>query len=167
MIVFTMLFGIFAARRRPLADATLWKQQLSKLASEDEGMPEIKQKRRIRHVSKQQSDLGTESPDDLDGSEVVEDLFTLDSGWSVEVLGEEDNKDLYEIDVRLILFNAIQSDHSRLLRLSAPLVAPKISKGNLLYISRRWNCRTQILMMVRRSWAWHRAASCNPYLCID
>ena len=45
--------------------------------------------------------LPAEDPEELEGSEVVEDLFTLDSGWSVEVLGKEDDEDLYKIDVRL------------------------------------------------------------------
>ncbi|KAK9917798.1 hypothetical protein WJX75_008368 [Coccomyxa subellipsoidea] len=33
----------------------------------------------------------------FEGSEVVEDLFTLDGGWSVEVLGEDDSQ-LYDLE---------------------------------------------------------------------
>lgn len=45
---------------------------------------------------------GADDQDDaaaFEGSEVVEDLFTLDGGWSVEVLGEDDSQ-LYDLEVR-------------------------------------------------------------------
>lgn len=45
--------------------------------------------------------LGSDDEDavtDREEIELVEDLFTLDSGWSVEVLGEDDSK-LYDLEV--------------------------------------------------------------------
>ncbi len=43
-----------------------------------------------------------EAATDREEAELVEDLFTLDSGWSVEVLGEDDSK-LYDLEVDSVL----------------------------------------------------------------
>ncbi len=65
---------------------------------EDSGRP----RKRARQSQREESDdeIIEDEGYASGGSEVVEDLFTLDGGWSVEVLGEEDSK-LYDLEVRI------------------------------------------------------------------
>ncbi|CAL8465170.1 g4705 [Coccomyxa elongata] len=86
------------ARRRADADTPLWKQQLSHVVLEDSGRPRkrAKQEKKADDDDTLGSD-GEEAATDREEAELVEDLFTLDSGWSVEVLGEDDSK-LYDLE---------------------------------------------------------------------
>ncbi len=105
-VVATDLWNCDAARRRAEADTPLWKQQLSHVVLEDNGRPKKRAKQDLRA-----DDIDTLGPDgedaatDREETELVEDLFTLDSGWSVDVLGNDDAS-LYDLEVHsaLLLF---------------------------------------------------------------
>ena len=91
-----------AARRAPTGGPE-WKEQLSELFPEEAGRKFLSRKRpRTQEV--QGSD-----PSDASAPqhETVEEVFGLESGWSVEVLGNDNGKD----DLMLI-GSEVQAQHT-------------------------------------------------------
>ena len=94
-----------AARRAPTGGPE-WKEQLSELFPEEAGRQSPSRKRpRTQEV--QGSDL---SDANAPQHETVEEVFGLDSGWSVEVLGNDNGEDNL-----MLIGSEVQAQHTYLL----------------------------------------------------
>ena len=75
--------AVACAARRASTGGAEWKEQLSELFSEETGRQHLSRKRpRIQGLDP--------SYDSAPQRETVEEVFGLESGWSVEVLGNDD-----------------------------------------------------------------------------
>ena len=95
-----MLQDLAAARRVPTGGDG-WKEQLPQLLPEEgrKHAPSRKQQRR--------QEL---SEEDESSNEVLEDVFNLDGGWSVEVLGDVDDDD--DEDVSMVIGEEVRFLHN-------------------------------------------------------
>lgn len=86
----TITSAVACAARRASTGGAEWKEQLSELFSEESG-------RKFPSRKKPRTQEGQEgldsSYDSAPQHETVEEVFGLESGWSVEVLGDDDGDD--------------------------------------------------------------------------